>query len=258
MRTVKKVCLRVISWLLNGLFAPACPICQTATEQPHQLCQDCLGTLPQRPENHCVRCGTWTLNSQTGCLRCVQDGVKAADAAYFAFRYQGHLAALIRGMKFSDHSEWGTLLGRLFWHRLQAELTWESPDIIIPIPLHPRRLIARRYNQSALLAGMLARFLDRPLVTNGLKRVKMTRSQARLNARKRDENVRGAFRAHEKRVADRAILLVDDVFTTGATTRAAVWALKRAGAGRVVVVCLAVAQPEQHTKEVDQTASGGA
>ena len=235
------------SLLLDALFTPTCLLCKKTIEKPHNLCPKCLKMLPKQPENHCLRCGTWTVGVQTGCGHCLKNLDMVADATYFAYRYEGHMTNLIKGLKFTDHSEWSTLLGTLFWQRLQTDLNWESPDILIPIPLHPRRLIARRYNQSALLALVLAKFLHRPLVTNGLKRIKMTQSQTHLNAHKRMENVRGAFRAQGKHIQGRSILLVDDVFTTGATTRAAVQTLKKAGAGRVVVACLASTQPGQDT-----------
>ena len=234
------------SLVLDLLFRPHCLLCKTATDHPHHLCPACLQQLPEQPENHCLHCGIGTSSAQAGCGLCLNAPNKTADATYFAYRYDYPMTHWIIGLKFSDRSEWSTLLGKLFWRRLKEPLRWESPDILMPIPLHPRRLLARHYNQSALLAGALAHFLHRPLVTNGLKRVKMTQPQTHLSADKRAENVRGAFRADPKKVQGRSILLVDDVFTTGSTARAAVQTLKRAGASRVVVACLAAAQPKQH------------
>lgn len=223
-------------------------------DELHHLCPECRQKLPGRPENYCLRCGTRGVGAQTGCGYCLLKTDVAADATYFAYRYEGHMADLIVGMKFSDHPEWSILLGGLFWQRLHSELRWESPDILIPVPLHFYRLISRRYNQSALLAGSLAAFLHRPLVTNGLKRVKLTQPQTRLNAQKRKENVRGAFLAEAKWVQGRSVLLVDDVFTTGATARVAVQALKRAGASRVAVACLALTQP-RHADGIHSSAT---
>ena len=234
---------RSFTYCLDLLFAPTCLSCQKSIDQPHHLCADCFQKLPKQPENYCLRCGTWTVGVQDGCGYCLNIPDITADACYFAYAYEGCIAQWIIGLKFSDHPEWATLLARLFWHSLQESLTWEAPDMVMPIPLHPYRLIQRRYNQSALLAGSLANFLHRPLVTNGLKRVKITQPQSRLSAEKRIENVRGAFQCSKNQVFGRSILLVDDVFTTGSTTRAAVQTLKKAGARRVIVACLAAAQP---------------
>lgn len=149
------------------------------------------------------------------------------------------------------------LLARLMWQRLQVELRWESPDLIIPVPLHLSRLLKRRYNQSALLGVTLAQLLHRPLVTHALRRVKKTKAQTSLNLEKREENVRDAFQVVKEQVQDRAVLLVDDVFTTGATTREAVRILKQAGASRVVIACLASTQPK-HLENSDDAPESGA
>lgn len=208
-------------------------------EQPDQLCAACLQQLPKQPENYCLRCGAWAVGVQQGCGNCLQSMDKSADASYFAYYYEGQIAQWVVGFKFSDHSEWSRLLGGLLWQRLQRELTWESPDLVLPVPLHPYRLLRRRYNQSALLARVLADCLRVPLRTDGLHRIKRTQPQTHLNAQQRALNVRGAFCARKQVVAGRAVLLVDDVFTTGATIGAAVLALKAAGAKRVAVTCLA-------------------
>ncbi|MEO5330523.1 MAG: ComF family protein [Magnetococcus sp. YQC-5] len=226
------------------MFPPVCPLCHILTAQEHQLCPTCQNALPPPPDHYCLRCGSYTAKMEPGCAHCLTNPM-TSDAAYFAFRYQDSAISLIVGFKFADRSERSVLLGALCWERLGSELTWEAPDMIIPMPLHFWRLLRRRYNQSALLAGELAWRLQRPMVTNALVRCKITTPQTRLNAQARMKNVRGAFRAVEKRVRGRSIMLVDDVMTTGATMGVAVAALKKAGAARVVVVCLARVDQER-------------
>lgn len=208
-------------------------------EPPDPLCAICLQSLPKQPDNYCLRCGGWAVGGQSGCGHCLKTLDQSADATYFAYYYEGQIAKWVVGLKFSDHSEWSRPLGWLLWQRLQRELTWESPDLVLPVPLHPYRLLKRRYNQSALLARVLADCLKVPLRTDGLRRMKRTQPQTHLNAQQRAHNVRGAFCAEKSVVGGRAVLLVDDVFTTGATMGAAVRALKLAGAKRVAVTCLA-------------------
>jgi ComF family protein len=117
-----------------------------------------------------------------------------------------------------------------------------AADVIVPVPLHRRRLWWRRYNQSALLAQAVAGQSGRPLASAALARVRATAQQVGLSADERDRNVRGAFRVpveQKPAVAGRRVLLVDDVYTTGATVRAATRALLRAGATAVDVLVFA-------------------
>lgn len=228
--------------VLDLFFPSFCPLCRRSVQHPHSLCSPCLAALPDFPDNYCLRCGGDTEIPQWHCRTCT-DRLDCPDRVYFPFVYEEGIRKLIVGYKFYDRSQWSTLLARLCWHRMAAELIWEEPDMVVPIPLHFWRFLARRYNQSALLGKALAEKMDRPLVTNGLKRIKMTQPQSRLSSQGRRSNVRGAFRADEKKFVGRSLLLVDDVFTTGATVSAAITELRRVGAKRVAVLCVARAAP---------------
>jgi ComF family protein len=115
-------------------------------------------------------------------------------------------------------------------------------DLVAPVPLHRRRLFARRYNQSALLAQALARRCALPVAPDLLVRRRATPSQGRLSPTARRRNVRGAFAlrlGYAEAIAGRRVLLIDDVLTTGATVRECARVLLRAGAGAVDVLTLA-------------------
>jgi ComF family protein len=116
----------------------------------------------------------------------------------------------------------------------------EPPDLVIPVPLHPVRLRARGFNQSALLADCVASALGAPLLTNTLIRTRNTLSQAGMNRQERLTNLQNAFGVRkENQIGHKRVLLVDDVITTTATIREAASILVRAGAQYVDVVALA-------------------
>ena len=115
-------------------------------------------------------------------------------------------------------------------------------DLVAPVPLHWRRLLTRRYNQALLLARSVARHGGRPVAADLLQRARWTGSQAGLKAEERRKNVRRAFEVNARwsgKLKDKAVLLVDDVLTTGATVEACALALQRAGARHVDVLTLA-------------------
>jgi ComF family protein len=114
-----------------------------------------------------------------------------------------------------------------------------APELVVPIPLHPRRLRARGFNPAAVLARSLARELRAPFDPVALWRARDTPSQTGLDRRERRRNVRGAFRARERARLPVCVWLVDDVVTTGSTLSEAARALRRAGARTVVGVCAA-------------------
>jgi ComF family protein len=112
-------------------------------------------------------------------------------------------------------------------------------DVIVPVPLHTRRLRERGYNQAALLARELGKGVGLPVLEDAVARVRYTSPQVDLNAEERKENVQGAFHCPTDRVAGKSVLLVDDVYTTGATLEACSLALKQRGVLTVWALTLA-------------------
>jgi len=115
-------------------------------------------------------------------------------------------------------------------------------DVIVPVPLHARRLRERGYNQAALLARELGKGVGLPVLENALIRVRDTSPQVDLGAEERRENVRGAFHLPDDRLVGKSVLLVDDVYTTGATLEACSLALKQRGVRAAWALTLARAR----------------
>jgi ComF family protein len=158
-----------------------------------------------------------------------------------AGRHTGPLRQGIHSLKYEKRSELAPLLarylvatfGQIPWVAIQAEL-----DGVVPVPLHRERKAERGYNQSALLAAAFCHQVQLPLCEPWIERVRVTRSQVGLNADQRQINVDKAFQAHPL-VENKTLLLVDDVYTTGATLRACAAAALTAGAKAVYGLVLA-------------------
>ncbi len=147
---------------------------------------------------------------------------------------------LVHGLKYHDHLDLARWMGA--WMARAGSDILDAAEVVVPVPLHHGRLWQRKFNQAAALAQIVARTADRDYRPLALQRVRATRRQVGLGGRERIANMRGAFRVHPKRTADvagRAVVLVDDVYTTGSTAGAATRALLRAGAARVDVLVFA-------------------
>jgi ComF family protein len=155
-----------------------------------------------------------------------------------AFEYGGAITTAITRLKYEDRPDLAPRLGEAML--LAAAPASGSIDLVVPVPLHPRRLAERGYNQSALLARPVARALGTPLAACALRRLHDTPRQARLDRTTRLLNVRRAFATGEPTlVRGRRILLVDDVRTTGATLEGCTAALNEAGARQVLAIVFA-------------------
>jgi ComF family protein len=166
---------------------------------------------------------------------------KLADSIYAPYLYGGELASAIARLKYAKLSYVATPLESLL--AAERKECYGAVELVIPVPLHVRRLKSRGFNQSALIAAPFARRLRRKFDCNALWRVEDTPSQTRLNVRQRHENMVGAFTARPEFVNGKNVLLLDDVMTTGATMASCCRALREAGAAKVHLLALSVTPP---------------
>lgn len=152
--------------------------------------------------------------------------------------YQHPVADLIAGLKFHAKLQYGRMLATLLLGKILDSARTEMPQLLIPVPLHRKRLRERGYNQAVELARPLGRQLDIPLDLSSCRRVRATSSQSALHIKERRSNVRGAFQLAKEIAADHVALL-DDVVTTGSTVAELARVLRRSGVKRVDVWALA-------------------
>lgn len=230
--------------LLNLLFPSHCLLCGTANNlcSGLSLCEACSGDL-QHNNHTCSLCAaplTTTEQSLTDdvCARCTQK-TPVYDQLWAAFCYAQPLEWMIQQLKFSARLNFAPLLSTLMSYELPSDFyTQTPPDAIIPMPLHPRRLKQRGFNQSLLLAKPLAKQLRLPIDTESCKRTVNTEHQTGKNASQRQKNIKGAF-TFENKNNYQHVVIFDDVVTTGSTVSELSKTIKRAGVNRVDVWCLA-------------------
>jgi ComF family protein len=232
---------RLLDPVLAVVFPSRCPACGDSVTQPTRgpLCVQCWGALPKHEHPTC-RCGFSLPEGLRGlCGRC-RRGRTPFAAGVSLGPFEGSLRILIHELKYKGHRRVAARLAEaLVAEEAIAELLSEGA-LVVPVPLHPRRARLRGFNQSELLARELAARRGLEIACGVLVRHTDTPSQTGLSAAGRRRNVAGAFAVGEaRRVRDRVVVLVDDVFTTGATAMACTRALRASGATQVRLVTAA-------------------
>ncbi len=196
----------------------------------------------------CAACDVHVARRAVFCPACASTTERPLQAAgdpcaLAAFVYGGALARAITRFKYEGRPDLARPLGDLLWLAIAPHAPELRGSLVVPVPLHATRLAERGYNQAALLANRIAGRLDAPVRAVALARTRDTPGQATLGRSNRLSNVTHAFRVRKPgAVAGRAILLIDDVRTTGSTLRSCALALVQAGAASVRTAVLAQAE----------------
>ncbi|QSQ28344.1 ComF family protein [Pyxidicoccus parkwayensis] len=223
--------------LLDLLYPPSCIACAKVLPGPGAFfCETCDTALERLPPACCRTCAEPGTFPGGACPRC-RAAPPPFSRAWAPFAHEGPMARAIHRFKYEDHPELAAPLGELLAAEARSFLG-RAPEFLVALPLHTRRYHARKYDQAQLLAGALAKATGREAPMGWLTRTRETQRQVGLSEAERASNVAEAFTASST-VKGREVLLVDDVFTTGSTARAAASALCEAGAVRVEVLTVA-------------------
>lgn len=232
---------RVLDWLLP----PLCPATGQEVDVHGTVAPDYWASLRFIRRPCCDTCALPFTNDLGGasgpviCAACLENPPRFRRGRA-ALVYDDAARKLI--LRFKNGDQLQAIRTLVPWLMEAGADVAANADIIVPVPLHRWRLLRRRYNQSALLAAGVARASGRSVCVDGLLRCRATRPQGHLSRAEREANIKGAFAVNPRRKADiagKTVLLMDDVFTTGATLNACADALYAAGAAHVDVLAIA-------------------
>ena len=230
--------MKIIQTTLNILYPRHCPVChRILLDQNGLACPECRNVFQPINRDYCLKCGKPVKPEEEYCPECRKHR-RIFDQGRCGFAYTDRMRQSLLRYKYYGSREYSTYYGIALCRILGETVRQWNPDVIIPIPLYPRTKRMRGFNQAEELAGELGKNLHIPVATDILVKVRETRSQKKLSAEERKQNLQGAFHAKQP-VKGLTILLADDVYTTGSTMETAALCLREAGAEKVYFVTLA-------------------
>lgn len=228
--------MTLINDFLSLIYPSYCEACNALLfKHEEMICNVCRNGLPksnyhQNPNNPVQKMLAGRVPiEQTACL--------------YVFEKGGKVQQLLHAIKYEQQTKLAYKLGAILYDEIKSDIVLNSVDFVVPVPLHPNKLKQRGYNQSEEFAKGLCELWHKPLNTSNLKRLKETSSQTRKRKYERWQNVKGVFDVEDAgKFAQKHVLLVDDVLTTGATLEAVWQCLKDIPELRISVAAIAFAE----------------
>ena len=245
-RRLKKTVEKAAKLLKDLLFPVRCPICGEIVDwskKNNRICEKCRPKLRRITEPFCKRCGKPLKGTQEEfCYDCkeTKHHYSQGRAVYV---YDSMLKQSIGNLKYHNKREYAVFYIEEIATYLKKDIQRWKPLCIVPVPLYKKKRRSRGFNQAELLAKGIGKKMGIPVYSNLLKRRTDTLPQKKLGKKERKENLKQVFyleKSMETEIKGKNILIVDDIYTTGSTVDQCSKVLKRAGAGEVYFVCIAI------------------
>ena len=234
---------------LNILYPRRCPVCHDiAVPRGQKICTRCRDKLiPVRGSRCCLCSKPLGTSDEEYCSDCrrIKHHFKRGIGI---FPYTSVIQTSLYQLKYGQRQEYGLFYGEIAALYAKKEIQQWKIQLLVPVPLHRKRQEKRGYNQAEILAEALGKCLGIPVDAQSLYRKKNTKPQKELDPSERRNNMKDAFSIRRKgaqRISGKNLLLVDDIYTTGTTLDAAAQCLKKAGAGEVFFLTIAVGSDPQ-------------
>lgn len=233
--------VKIFDKLLQFLFPRhmTCIICNAELNHnnDNEICEQCEQNLPFSNGKTCEHCGMSISSLDRVCNRC-KNRERTFKFAMSPFNYEEDIIKIVHGLKYNNKKY---VVPTMAYYMAKCYFEHNAKcDLIIPVPVYEKRRKQRGYNQSELIANNIGEKVGLPVLCDVLVKHKETQAQASLKYKERQENLKDAFKVVDKKqVKNQTVLLVDDVFTTGATASVCAEVLLKAGAKAVIVLCFA-------------------
>lgn len=236
-----------LDFILDLIYPPKCVSCGELIDFRSKkiFCDKCQSSIKFIDGLRCVGCSR-PIESGNYCVFC-SSKKHWFNKNYSLFEYDEFIADLIHRFKFKNHPSIGIGLGKIMGKYIPEDFLSIKIDYVVPVPIHKHRMTKRGFNQSEILAREISKKIYLPLKTDIINRVVDTKPQWELDPKERENNLDNAFKC--KKICDKNILLVDDIFTTGSTIDECAKTLKSSGAKTVFSFTVAVTSKRQNLCE---------
>ncbi len=222
------------------IYPPVCPICREVLWEKKRVCSKCAGKLEYVRQPICLKCGKEIEYEEGEYCRDCAEGKHLFTAGRAVFRYKDDIKRSIYDFKYRNKREFASFYGEEMADKCGDWIKRVSPQVIIPVPLHPSKQRARGYNQAQLLASRLSEYTSIPLANDLIYRVKKTIPQKELSDSNRKKNMKKAFKMAENIVKLDVAMVVDDIYTTGSTMDAISACLLEVGVKEIYCLSLCI------------------
>ena len=229
----------MLSRIVDFLYPNACLRCEQVGQNGLNICEQCYKGLVWNSYS-CNRCALPLPSGNSSVCGACSNKKLYFDFAFAPFIYKDFIQEVIPQFKFNQKFNYGSLLADLFYQGIE-KTNLDLPDILLPVPLHKKRIKSRGFNQSLELARMIGKKLKIEVYRNAVKRIRDTHVQMQLPAKQRASNVKNAFVTNliKEKFKNKHIAIVDDVMTTGNTANEVAKCIRLAGTSKINVWCMA-------------------
>ena len=229
--------------IIDIIFPPRCAICDQVTDSGH-ICDSCSRILPYVDGPVCYKCGKPLYSEEQEYCHDCETKLRSFEKGYPVFKYVSPIQDSIMTFKYRGRQEYAIFYGDEIYKRYRSEFQSDGIDLILPVPINKRKYTTRGYNQAELVASRLSQLTGIRVSSDLLIRRIDTKPQKELSVREREMNLRGAF-TYSPRVLKSlgdvdTVLLVDDIYTTGATMQACTEVCHSMGIDRVYCTYIAI------------------
>lgn len=231
---------KIIGIILNAIYPKTCPFCDKILEEGSEICLPCASKLRYVEEPSCKKCGKQLMKEeQEYCYDCAT-AKHLYKRGVATFAYDEMVSKSIYKFKYHNRRTYAGMYGKAVAERHRKLIASWNADVLIPVPIHTGKLQKRGYNQAELIAVQLGKWLELPVDSKILKRVRRTKAQKELNKSERKKNLENAFKITSNVVKYNKVILVDDIYTTGSTIDECARVLMEAGVKEIYFISLSI------------------